>query len=148
MLRTIAGRMVRSKQDQLGSPRNKQPSRTGKRYLSTRHAPSKKAGIALKQPKANPEGSSPTFFPDRGESQGTHTPPTNFSQPLFVNIEQSRQAFSEATWNRMNLVTPLLMSFQARGIGDFVRESGAGNFNTAVHTLIQATEFCFAPALT
>ena len=30
------------------------------------------------------------------------------------------------------------MSFQARGIGNFSRNPGAGNFNTAVHALIQA----------
>ena len=138
MLRTMAGKTARSKQSHLTLLKNNPPSRKDQRYFSTRPDHSEKQGIALRQLKAQTIGSGPTFFHDGGKRESTPSP-INFSQPLFVDIEQSRLAFCEATWNRLNLVTPLLMSFQARGIGDFVRESGAGNFNTAVHTLIHAS---------
>ncbi|WP_194714018.1 glutamate cyclase domain-containing protein [Noviherbaspirillum soli] len=139
MLRTIAGRTTHSARAQSISFSDSHPITKYTRHYSPPHDFSVTGDNALKQPKARMVNSTPIFFHDRGESHGAPPHPTNFSQPLFVDIEQSKQAFSEATWNRLNLITPLLMAFQARGIGNFVRESGAGNFNTAVHTLLQAT---------
>lgn len=139
MLKVIAGGTMRSTHARSFSLANSHPINKCTRHHSLQYGPSGKADHALKQPKTKTVNSTRTFFPGKRDSQNATPHTTSFSQPLFVNIEQSKQAFPEATWNRMNLITPLLMSFQARGIGNFVRESGAGNFNTAVHTLIQAS---------
>ncbi|MFL6717295.1 MAG: glutamate cyclase domain-containing protein [Burkholderiaceae bacterium] len=138
MLRTIASGTVRSTQKQLVSLSSNHPIKRCIRLYTSRHDSPEEAGNFLKQSKNKTLSSHPTFRHSSGDRQDTTPLATNVSPPLFINIEQSKQAFSEATWNRMSLITPLLMSFQARGIGNFVRESGAGNFNTAVHTLIQA----------
>lgn len=139
MLKVIAGGATRSTQDQLVSLATSQTVKKCARHYSLQYGLSEKGNNALKQPKTKAVNSTHTFFHEQGNGQSVTPPTTYFSQPLFVNIEQSKQKFSEATWNRMNLITLLLMSFQARGIGNFVRGPGAGNFNTAVHTLIQAS---------
>jgi len=139
MLRTMAGRTLRSTQDQLLSSANSNRINNCKRPYSSRRDLPQEENTSLKKPKVNSFNRNPNFLNIPTKSQGT-TPPPNFSPPLFINMEQSKQAFTEATWNRMNLITPLLMSFQARGIGNFARNSGAGNFNTAVHALIQANK--------
>jgi hypothetical protein len=138
MLRTILGRTLRSKQDQLLSPAINYGIKNCKKPYSSRRDLPEEGNKFLKQPKINTLNWSPNFLDSHQKSERTTPSPTNVSPPRFVNIDQSKQAFSEATWNRMNLITPLLMSFQARGIGNFVRDLGAGNFNTAVHALIQA----------
>lgn len=137
MLRTISAKTLHPTQDQLLSSANRKGIKNRKRsYLSRRNLIEEK-NTNLEQPKVNYSNRHLNLLNIRARTQGT-TPLPNFSPPLFVNIEQSKQVFSKATWNRMNLITPLLMSFQARGIGNFVRHSGAGNFNTAVHALLQA----------
>jgi hypothetical protein len=139
VLRTIASRTTHSSRSQLVSLSNTHPLKKCKQHYSSQLDFSESGNNGSKRPKAKTIGSGATFFDGRENAQGAIPHPTSFSQPLFVNIKHSQQAFSEVTWNRMNLVTPLLMAFQARGIGGFVRASGAGNFNTAVHTLIQAS---------
>ncbi|MET0963698.1 MAG: hypothetical protein ABWY05_12925 [Noviherbaspirillum sp.] len=69
----------------------------------------------------------------------SHPPlPAGIAQPRFVDIDQIRRRYAPATWDRISLADPLLMSFQARGIGRFSRPTGAGNLNTAVDTLVNA----------
>lgn len=138
MLRTMAGRTLRSTQDQLLSPANSNRIKNCKRPYSSRENLSEEVNKILKQPKLNTLNCHPNFLDGHRKSPATMPSPTNVSPPRLVNIEHSKQAFAETTWNRMSLITPLLMSFQGRGIGNFVRDTGAGNFNTAVHALIQA----------
>lgn len=140
MLRTMAGRTLRSTQEQLLSTANSNRMKNCKRPYSSGRDLSEEASKILKQPKINPHHCGPNFLDSQRKIQGTMSSPINVSPPRFVNIEQSKKSFSEATWNRMSLITPLLISFQARGIGNFVRDTGAGNFNTAVHALIQANK--------
>lgn len=64
--------------------------------------------------------------------------PAAITQPRYVDIDAIRRSYAPATWNRISLADPLLMSFQARGIGNFVRPAGAGNLNTAVDTVVNA----------
>lgn len=65
--------------------------------------------------------------------------PAGISQPRFVDVDAVRRRYAPATWQRIALADPLLMSFQGRGIGNFVRQPGAGNLNTAVDTLLHAS---------
>lgn len=138
MLRKIVGTTLRSTPDELSSLANSYGIQNCKKPYSSRRDLSEEGNKLLKQPKINTLNCSPILPDNHRKSQSTMPPPTNVSPPRFVNIDQSKEAFNEATWNRMNLITPMLMSFQARGIGNFVRASGAGNFNTAVHALIHA----------
>ena len=64
--------------------------------------------------------------------------PAGISQPRFIDIDAVRARYAPATWERIALADPLLMSYQARGIGKFVRSDGAGNFSTAVDTVVHA----------
>jgi hypothetical protein len=64
--------------------------------------------------------------------------PAGVSQPRFVDVDTIKRRYAPATWNRISLADPLLMSFQGRGIGNFVRPVGAGNLNTAVDTVVNA----------
>jgi hypothetical protein len=138
MLRTRACAMARSRQDHAASAARIKPIRKVGRLYSSQHDLSEKGERHAYQLTLQTTDRTSTFFsPYNGNERPTPSL-KNVSQPLFVDIEQTKKIFPEATWNRMNLVTPLLMSFQARGIGNFVRAPGAGNFNTAVHTLIQA----------
>jgi hypothetical protein len=66
--------------------------------------------------------------------------PAGVSQPRFVDVDAIRRRYAPATWNRISLADPLLMSFQGRGIGNFIRQAGAGNLNTAVDTLVNASK--------
>ena len=66
--------------------------------------------------------------------------PAGVSQPRFVDVDAVRRKYAPATWNRISLADPLLMSFQGRGIGSFLREVGAGNLNTAVDTVVNASK--------
>ena len=109
-----------------------------KKFHFSRRSISDQANNSPRQPAVHTSECSTSFFDNRRDSQNRASSPISVSPPRFVNMEHSRQIFPEATWNRMNLITPLLMSFQARGIGNFLRNPGAGNFNTAVHALIQA----------
>ena len=139
MLRTISGKRTHSGRVQSGYLSNGRHVTKQTRHYVSPPDPQKTEKITIKQPCTGTVESTATFFHGSDENKNTVTGVKNFSKPLFINLEQSRQAFSESTWNRISLATPLLMSFQARGIGNFVREPGAGNFNTAVHTLIQAS---------
>ena len=65
--------------------------------------------------------------------------PAGISQPRFIDINAVRARYAPATWERIALADPLLMSYQARGIGNFMRQDGAGNFNTAVDTVVHAS---------
>lgn len=138
MLRTIAGGIVRSKQAGPGSGVNSLPVWKCKKLYSTRKDLPQEGEDPLKHPAIKSSNLAPGLLQPFEKGNNTIPIPKNISPPLFVHVEESKQAFPEATWNRMNLITPLLMSFQARGIGNFARGSGAGNFNTAVHALIQA----------
>jgi hypothetical protein len=66
--------------------------------------------------------------------------PAGVSQPRFVDVDAVRRKYAPATWNRISLADPLLMSFQGRGIGSFLRQVGAGNLNTAVDTVVNASK--------
>lgn len=138
MLRTIAGGVVHAKQVRSSSCVNTHPVWKCKKLYSTPKGLPKEGQDLLKHPEIRTLNRTPAFLQHLAENETTTPLQKKISPPLFVHMEQSRQAFPEATWNRMNLITPLLLSFQARGIGSFVRNPGAGNFNTAVHTLIQA----------
>lgn len=139
MLRTVSGKITHSARVQSGFLSNSRDVTKHTRLYASPSDLSKTENITLKQPRTKSSESVATFFHGTDENANAASGVKNFSQPLFVDLEQSRQAFSESTWNRISLATPLLMSFQARGIGNFVREPGAGNFNTAVHTLVQAS---------
>jgi hypothetical protein len=70
-----------------------------------------------------------------------HRPlPDGVAQPRFVDVDAVRLRYVPATWNRISLADPLLMSFQGRGIANFVRQVGAGNLNTAIDTLLNASK--------
>lgn len=64
--------------------------------------------------------------------------PLQVSQPKFVDVDAVSRRYAPATWKRISLADPLLMSFQGRGIGSFVRQPGTGNLNTAVDTVVNA----------
>lgn len=66
--------------------------------------------------------------------------PVGVAQPRIVDLDAVRLLYAPATWNRISLADPLLMSFQGRGIGNFVRQPGAGNLNTAVDALVNASK--------
>jgi hypothetical protein len=66
--------------------------------------------------------------------------PSAVSQPRFVDAAAVSRRYAPATWNRIGLADPLLMSFQGRGIGNFVRQAGAGNLQTAVDTAVNASK--------
>lgn len=74
---------------------------------------------------------------DRKRNGRQHLP-AQISQPKFVDIDAVKRKYPPATWNRISLADPLLMSFQGRGIGSFVRQPGAGNLNTAVDAVVNA----------
>ena len=138
MLRTRARAIAHSKRDHAASAARPKPIWKGGRPYSSQHDLSEKGGRYANPLTLQTTDRTSTFFDPYNANEHKTLLPKNVSQPLFVDIEQTKNLFPEATWNRMNLVTPLLMSFQARGIGNFVRAPGAGNFNTAIHTLIQA----------
>lgn len=138
MLRTLVGTNLRSTQDRSLSTASNLRIKNCKSTYSPRRYFSEQTKNSLKNREIIHHDGHSNLLDSHGNSQNRTPLPTIVSPPRFVNVEQSRQVFPEATWNRMNLMTPVLMSFQARGIGNFVRESGAGNFNTAVHALIQA----------
>lgn len=134
MLRTISNRLTRSK---LMLLQTNQPAK------SCYHR-SLLSGVGEnKSPQPQVVTQSPSQAPslfDASTQNGAadSTGERQVSQPIFIDINQSKKVFSETTWNRMDLVTPLLMSYQGRGIGKFQRSNGTGNFNTAVHVLIYA----------
>jgi hypothetical protein len=64
--------------------------------------------------------------------------PAGVSPPRFVDVDAVRRRYAPATWDRISLANPLLMSFQGRGIANFVRPVGAGNLNTAIDTVVNA----------
>lgn len=138
MLRTRAVAIARSWQEPPAPAARTKPIRKcGRPYSSQHDLPEK--GECYANPLAlQKTDRTPVFFHRYNTSGPATLLPKSVSQPVSVDIEQTKNLFPEATWNRMNLVTPLLMSFQARGIGNFVRAPGAGNFNTAAHALIQA----------
>lgn len=106
------------------------------------HAGDAKAGGALHaaaQPSVRTEVHPRSMVGDQAFARGTLPPlPAGISQPRFVDIDAIRRRYAPATWSRISLADPLLMSFQARGIGNFVRPAGAGNLNTAVDTVVNA----------
>jgi len=76
------------------------------------------------------------------DSRRTDRPhlPAAVSQPKFIDVDAVRRRYAPATWHRISLADPLLMSFQGRGIANFVRQAGAGNLNTAVDTVVNASK--------
>jgi len=138
MLRAISGVKLLTKQDLPSLHANNSRLSSYKKFHVSRRSVSDQENNFPKQPAVHNSECPTSFFENRRDSRHRASSPINVSSPRFISMEHSRQIFSEATWNRMNLITPLLMSFQARGIGNFLRNPGAGNFNTAVHALIQA----------
>jgi len=58
--------------------------------------------------------------------------------PKPVDVELIAARYSETTQARVSMLDPLLMSYQARGIGAFKRPAGAGNLHTALDAILEA----------
>jgi hypothetical protein len=138
MFKTTACSVLRSTQNHAASAAKNRPIKKCSRLYSSQHdLPGKRDRYANPLTLQTTERTS-TFLDRYSVNEHRKPFPKSVSQPLFIDTQKIKTSFPEATWNRMNLVTPLLMSFQARGIGNFVRAAGAGNFNTAVDALIRA----------
>lgn len=138
MIRTIARRIDQSKLPSFSPERKSRLAAECKRSYSSQADFSENGKISTKQAYCKTTERTPTLLGNCKAGQNTASLPSKISQPVFVDVEQIKKAFPEPTWNRMNLISPLLMSFQVRGIGNFERAPGSGNFNTAVHSLINA----------
>ena len=82
----------------------------------------------------------PVLSAHDSQSKGQPLLPSRVSQPKLVDADAVSRRYAPATWNRIGLANPLLMSFQGRGIGNFVRQPGAGNLQTAVDTVVNASK--------
>lgn len=131
MLRAISGVKLLTKQDLPSLHANNSRLSSYKKFHVSRRSVSDQENNFPKQPAVHTSECSTSFFDNRRDSRHRASSPINVSSPRFISMEHSRQIFSEATWNRMNLITPLLMSFQARGIGNFLRNPGAGKIGRA-----------------
>ena len=82
----------------------------------------------------------PAPLANEGQPKARSLSSSLISQPRFVDADTVSRRYAPATWNRIGLANPLLMSFQGRGIGNFVRQPGAGNLQTAVDTVVNASK--------
>lgn len=102
-----------------------------------------KAGVSRREaePRLGAHSTSPSGLQQQHSTRNARQRlPAQVSQPKFVDVDAVRRRYAPATWNRISLADPLLMSFQGRGIGSFVRQPGTGNLNTAVDTVVNASK--------
>ena len=131
--------MLRTLTSSKASGRSSRPAQTRQRRGHADDATTKGAAGSAAKPAVRTQAPGSTRLTDHVAAPRLHLPvPAGIAQPRFVDMDQVRRRYMPATWDRISLADPLLMSFQARGIGRFLRLAGAGNLNTAVDTVVNA----------